>query len=179
MRRFLTCLASAAVALAGFTGLASPATAADSGTLSVLTYNVAGLPEAISSAPTPREPSTTEIGRRIAPYDIVHVQEDFNYHARLDPGATLAHGGSGGTGSSLTLRSQEYVTTARLCRAQADGHTRIFYAEFTTNLGGTLAGGSTTSDCVTHTAPPGWQITGFHGRSGDEVDKIGFIDTRR
>ncbi|MFE3525580.1 jacalin-like lectin [Streptomyces sp. NPDC059161] len=50
---------------------------------------------------------------------------------------------------------------------------------FTTNLGRPPAGGSTTSDCVTHTAPDGWQIAGFHGRPGDEADKIGFIDIRR
>ncbi|MGR4881105.1 jacalin-like lectin [Streptomyces sp. LARHCF249] len=446
MRRLLACLTAAVAALAGLTAMAPPASAADSGAFRVLTYNVAGLPESLSSAPTPREPSTTEIGRRIAPYDIVHVQEDFNYHARLyaadtthpyrtptsggaglgsglntvsripydeddfervrwgscqfdsgdcltpkgftfmrerlaegvyvdfynlhtnagtsagdlaaradnlnqltafirtrsagnavvvmgdtntrytrtgdtiaefaaanhlsdpwvelvrggippakgsdalvcdqslptvpntcevvdkvlyrgsklvsleassynnehasyltgdglmlsdhdpvavgfswsrnpafqlsdqfggphgdhfndidrvsagarattialragaridgmsitlDDGTALAHGSTGGAASSLTLGSGEYLTTAHLCRAQKDGHTRIFHARFTTNLGRTLAGGTTTPDCATHTAPPGWQITGFHGRSGDEIDKIGFIQTRR
>ncbi|WP_416985392.1 jacalin-like lectin [Streptomyces sp. T028] len=446
MRRLLACLAATAAVLGGLAVAAPPAAAADSGTFSVLSYNVAGLPEAISSAPTPRESSTTTIGERIAPYDIVHAQEDFNYHAYLyaadtahayrtptsggagigsglntlskvpydeddfervgwdtctygsgdcltpkgftfmrerlaegvyvdfynlhtnagtndddlaaradnlsqltefisthsagnavvvmgdtntrytragdtiaefaaangltdpwvqlirggsapakgsdalvcdqsgatvpntcevvdkilyrgsklvslnatsynnehakfltsdglmlsdhDPitagftwsrnsafqlsdqfggphgdyyndidsvpagarastialragsrvdrlsvtlsnGTTLAHGGTGGTASSLTLGSGEYVTTAYLCQAQKDGHTRIFYAKFTTNLGRTLAGGTTTSDCVTRTAPSGWQIAGFHGRSGDEVDKVGFIYTQR
>ncbi|MER7538444.1 endonuclease/exonuclease/phosphatase family protein [Streptomyces sp. NPDC097704] len=445
MRRLLACLTAAAAALAGLTATAPPATAADSGTFSVLTYNVAGLPDGISSAPTPRESATTEIGRRIEAYDIVHVQEDFNHHARLyaadtahpyrtptsggagigsglntlskspydaddlervrwnscqydsgdcltpkgftfarqrlaegvyvdfydlhtnagtnagdlssradnlkqltafitahsagnavvvmgdtntrytragdtiaefaaanaltdawvelirggtpptkgsdalvcdqsqptvpntcevvdkvlyrgsrlvslnatsydnehaafltgdglmlsdhdpvavgfswsrnpdfrlseqfggphgdhfndidnvpagarattitlsagsridrlaitlDNGTTLTHGGTGGTTTSLTLGSGEYVTTAHLCRAQKDGRTRIFHARFSTNLGHTLAGGTPTSDCVTHTAPPGWQITGFHGRSGDEIDKIGFIHTQ-
>ncbi|SEB80401.1 jacalin-like lectin [Streptomyces sp. TLI_105] len=446
MRRLLACLTAAAAALAGLTATAPPATAADSGTFSVLTYNVAGLPESLSSAPTPREPATTEIGRRIAPYDIVHVQEDFNHHARLyagdtahpyrtptsggagigsglntlskspydaddferarwnscqydsgdcltpkgftfarqrlaegvyvdfynlhtnagtsagdlaaradnlnqltafitthsagnavvvmgdtntrytrtgdtiaefaaanrltdpwvelirggtppakgsdplvcdqtrptvpdtcelvdkvlyrgsalvslnatsydnehaafltgdglmlsdhdpvavgfswsrnpafqlseqfggphgdhfddidrvptgarattialsagsridrlaltlDNGTTLTHGGTGGTTASLTLGSGEYVTAAHLCRAQKDGRTRIFHTRFTTNLGRTLAGGTPTADCVTHTAPPGRQITGFHGRAGDEIDKIGFIHTWR
>ncbi|MFI8089781.1 jacalin-like lectin [Streptomyces sp. NPDC086080] len=446
MRRLLACLAAAAVTLGSLTAAAPSASAADSGTFSVLSYNVAGLPGSLSSAPTPRDSGTTEIGRRIAPYDIVHVQEDFNYHARLyaadtahahrtptsggagigsglntlsklpydeddfervrwkscqydsgdcltpkgftfmrqrlaegvyvdfynlhtnagtssgdlssradnldqlsafiqshsagnavvvmgdtntrytrsgdtiaefaaahgltdawvklvrggtppakgsdalvcdrtqptvpdtcevvdkvlyrgsrlvsldatsyrneharfltgdglmlsdhDPiavgfswsraagfrlsdqfggphgtyfndidsvpasarattltlragsrvdrmgitlsnGTTLSHGGSGGTASSLTLGTTEYLTTAYLCQAEKDGHTRIFHTRFTTNLGRTLAGGSPTSDCVTRTAPPGWQITGFHGRSGDEIDKIGFIYTRR
>ncbi|MEU6251299.1 jacalin-like lectin [Streptomyces sp. NPDC047043] len=446
MRRLLTYLAAAAAALGGLTATAPSAAAADSGTFSVLSYNVAGLPESLSSASTPRDTSTTAIGQRIAPYDIVHVQEDFNYHAYLyaadtahayrtptsggagigsglntlskipydeddfervhwnscqidsgdcltpkgftfmrerlaegvyidfynlhtnagtndgdeasradnlnqltafikthsagnavvvmgdtntrytrtadtiaefgaangltdawvqlirggsapakgsdalvcdqsgatvpntcevvdkvlyrssklvslnatsynnehakfltdgglmlsdhDPitvgftwsrntafqlsdqfggphgdyyndidsvpagarattialrsgsrvdqmsltlanGTTLAHGGTGGTASSLTLGSSEYVTTAQLCQGQYNDHTRIFYAKFTTNLGRTLAGGTTTSDCVTRTAPTGWQIAGFHGRSGDEVDKIGFIYTQR
>ncbi|MGW2718776.1 jacalin-like lectin [Streptomyces sp. NPDC001492] len=97
----------------------------------------------------------------------------------LANGTTLAHGGTGGTASSLTLGSGEYVTTAYLCQGAKDDHTRIFYAKFTTNLGRTLAGGTTTSDCVTRTAPSGWQIAGFHGRSGDEVDKVGFIYTQR
>ncbi|MFB7243677.1 endonuclease [Streptomyces populi] len=97
----------------------------------------------------------------------------------LSDGTTLAHGGTGGTAASLTLGSGEYVTSAQLCEGAKDGHTRIFYAKFTTNLGRALAGGTTTSDCVTRAAPSGRQIAGFHGRSGDEVDKIGFIYTRR
>ncbi|MFI6436002.1 jacalin-like lectin [Streptomyces sp. NPDC050759] len=97
----------------------------------------------------------------------------------LANGTTLTHGGTGGTASSLTLGSGEYVTTANLCQAEKDGHTRIFYAKFTTNLGRALTGGTTTSDCVTRTAPTGWQIAGFHGRGGDEVDKVGFIYTQR
>jgi hypothetical protein len=443
MRRFLTSLAAVVVASAGFAVIAPAASAADSGTFSLLSYNVAGLPEGLSSAPTPRQSSTTAIGQRLSPYDIIHVQEDFNYHAYLyaadghpyrtptsggagtgsglntlsnyaydtddfervgwnscqvdsgdcltpkgftfmrvrlaegvyvdfynlhtnagttagdessrasnlsqltsfiathsagnavvvmgdtntrytraedtiasfaanngltdawvqlerggvapaagsptllcdesaitntcevvdkvlyrssklislnatyynndhasfldsaglmlsdhDPinvkfswarnaafqlsdqfggphgdyfqdinsvpagaratsislrsgarvdqmgvtlsnGTTLTHGGTGGTASSLTLGSTEYVTTAYLCQASYSGHTRIFYAKFTTNLGNTLAGGATTSDCVTRTAPSGWQIAGFHGRSGDGVDKVGFIYTKR
>jgi hypothetical protein len=95
----------------------------------------------------------------------------------LGDGTTLSHGGTGGSYSSLTLASTEYVTSAYLCRAKHDDHTRVFYARFTTNLGRTLAGGTTTSDCVTRTAPAGWQIAGFHGRSGTEIDKIGFIYT--
>ncbi|MCX5562696.1 jacalin-like lectin [Streptomyces sp. NBC_00038] len=446
-RRLLACLAAAAATLGGLTAAAPAAAAADSGTFNVLSYNVAGLPEAISSAPTPRESATTTIGQRIAPYDVVQVQEDFNYHAYLyaadtahayrtatsggagigsglntlskisydaddfergdwnscqldsgdcltpkgftfmrerlaegvyvdfynlhtnagtsdgdlasradnlnqltafiqshsagnavvvmgdtntrytrsgdtirefnaangltdawvqlirggtppakgsdalvcdqtgttvpntcevvdkilyrgsklvslnatsynnehakflesgtnlmlsdhDPitagftwsrnsafqlsdqfggphgnyftdidsvpagarattvslragsrvdqmaltlsnGTTLAHGGTGGTASSLTLGSGEYITSTQLCQGVKDSQTRIFYTKFTTNLGRTLAGGTTTSDCVTRTAPSGWQIAGFHGRTGDEVDKIGFIYTQR
>ncbi|WP_416978862.1 jacalin-like lectin [Streptomyces sp. T028] len=445
MRRLLACLAAAAAALGGLTLAGTPAAAAASGSFSVLTYNVAGLPSALSSASTPRDTSTTEIGRRIAPYDIVNVEEDFNYHAYLystdthpyrtatsggagvgsglntvsdyawdgddfervrwnscqidsgdcltpkgftfmrerlaegvyvdfynlhtnagtndgdetsradnlsqltafinshsagnavvvmgdtnarytrsadtigefaaangltdawvqlirggsapakgsdalvcdqtgatvpntcevvdkvlyrssklvslnatsynnehakfltddgkmlsdhDPitvgftwsqspayqlsdqfggphgdyyqdiarvpasaratrislrggsrvdqvgitlgdGTTLTHGGTGGTASSLTLGSGEYVTTAYLCEGKYNDTTRIFYTRFTTNLGHTLAAGTTTSDCVTRTAPSGWQIAGFHGRAGDELDKIGFIYTKR
>ncbi|AEV86358.1 Sphingomyelin phosphodiesterase 2 [Actinoplanes sp. SE50] len=88
------------------------------------------------------------------------------------------HGGTGGTLKTLTLGDGEYVTSAQLCRGVYNSHTRIFSAKFTTNRGNTLAGGTTTADCVTRTAPTGWQIAGFHGRAGDEVDKLGLIYTR-
>ncbi|MFG2577189.1 jacalin-like lectin [Streptomyces sp. NPDC048481] len=113
MRRLLTCLAATAAACTGFLATASPAAAADpaAGTFSTLTYNVAGLPEIISSASTPRDTSTTAIGRRIAPYDIVHVEEDFNYHSYLYAGDT-AHpyrtptSGGAGIGSGLNTLSK-------------------------------------------------------------------------
>ncbi|MFG2004404.1 jacalin-like lectin [Spirillospora sp. NPDC048911] len=97
----------------------------------------------------------------------------------LADGTAFTHGGTGGTASSLSLGSGEYVTSAYLCQGQKDGHTRIFYAKLSTNLGNTLAGGTTTSTCTTRTAPSGWQIAGFHGRSGDELDKVGLIYTQR
>src|SRR5581483_8603985 len=74
---------------------------ATGGSFSVLTYNIAGLPQALSSAPTPRDSSTAQIGRLINAYDVVHVQEDFNYHAylydygNLHPYRTATSGGAG------------------------------------------------------------------------------------
>ncbi|MFI9569778.1 jacalin-like lectin, partial [Streptomyces rishiriensis] len=97
----------------------------------------------------------------------------------LANGQVLAHGGAGGTASTLTLGSGEYVTSAQLCQGQKDGLTRIFYAKFTTSLGRSLAGGTVTSDCVTRTAPSGWQLAGFHGRAADELDKLGLLYTKR
>ena len=51
------------------------------GEFSVLTYNVAGLPEGVSSS----HPFTysDSIGVLVNNYDIVHVQEDFCYHDRI------------------------------------------------------------------------------------------------
>ncbi|MDX5569946.1 endonuclease/exonuclease/phosphatase family protein [Streptomyces sp. ID05-04B] len=97
----------------------------------------------------------------------------------LAGGKVLAHGGTGGTVSTLTLGSGEYVTSAQLCQGRKDGLTRVFSAKFITNLGRSLSGGTTTSDCVTRTAPSGWQLAGFHGRAGGEIDKLGFIYTKR
>ncbi len=97
----------------------------------------------------------------------------------LSNGTTLTHGGTGGTPTTLTLAGNEYVTTADLCQAAHNGHTRIFYAKFTTNLAHTLTGGTPTNNCTTITAPTGWQISGFWGRSGTAIDKLGFLYTRR
>jgi hypothetical protein len=96
----------------------------------------------------------------------------------LSTGATFTHGGTGGTPTSLTLSSGEHLASLSLCRGEYNSHTRIFYARFTTTSGRTLAAGATTSDCTAFTAPAGWHISAFHGRAGDEVDKIGVIYTR-
>lgn len=53
------------------------------GHIRLLTYNVAGLPEKISSAKTKRYDSMLRIGEKINNYDIVNVQEDFNYNIQL------------------------------------------------------------------------------------------------
>ena len=101
----LVCLTSLSVA--------APASAEAGGTFKALTYNVAGLPEILSSAPTDRQSSTTAIGQRLRPYSIVNVQEDFNYHAYLyaadsHPYRTATSGGAG-IGSGLnTLSDQSF-----------------------------------------------------------------------
>lgn len=95
----------------------------------------------------------------------------------LANGTSFSHGGTGGTASSLTLGAGERLTSVTLDAGQKDGRTRIFYVRFVTSAGRTLTGGTATSDTVTYTAPAGWQIAGFHGRSGTEVDKLGVIFT--
>lgn len=53
------------------------------GELHLLTYNVAGLPEPLSSAKLPRAKSIRTIGQRLGDFDIINVQEDFNYNTSL------------------------------------------------------------------------------------------------
>ena len=93
----------------------------------------------------------------------------------LTGGVTLSHGGGGGTARSLTLAEGEHLTRVRLTSGQRDGRTRVFSAEFGTDRGATLTAGTPTTSAVTWTAPPGWHIVGFHGRSGAEIDKLGVI----
>src|SRR5437763_12030313 len=83
--------------------------AATAGTFSVLAYNVAGLPQGLSSAPGDRATDTTLIGQRLSAYDVIHVEEDFNYHSYLyaadgHPYRTPTSGGAG-IGSGLNSLS--------------------------------------------------------------------------
>jgi hypothetical protein len=93
----------------------------------------------------------------------------------LSNGYPFGHGNTGGHEQTLTLETGEYLTSANFCSGKENGSTRIFYAQFHTSYGRSLAGGSSTSNCVTYTAPNGWQIVAFHGRSGNEVDKLGVV----
>lgn len=98
MRRLLGTLAAAALAVTGLATTGSTPAAAATGSFNVLTYNVAGLPEGLSSGNP--ETNTPLISPRLASYDIVNVQEDFNYHAALyagdnHPYRTATSGGAG------------------------------------------------------------------------------------
>ncbi|MET9502642.1 jacalin-like lectin [Streptomyces sp. NPDC006622] len=92
-----------------------------------------------------------------------------------DGGTTLTHGGTGGTATTLTLAAGEHLTSAVLTQGQKDGRTRVVSASFTTDRDRTLATGTATADTRTFTAPSGWQIVGFTGRAGSEVDKLGVV----
>lgn len=40
---------------------------------------------------------------------------------------------------------------------------------------GHMLSGTASGSSATFTAPAGWQIVGFHGRAGDELDKVGLV----
>jgi endonuclease/exonuclease/phosphatase family metal-dependent hydrolase len=90
-------------------------------------------------------------------------------------GTSFHHGGGGGQIQFLDLNENEVIKSVTLCSGKYKGTTRIFYARFETSYGRSVAGGRTTSETVTYTAPDGWQIVGFHGRAGSNVDKLGVI----
>ncbi|EFQ35332.1 endonuclease/Exonuclease/phosphatase [Colletotrichum graminicola] len=92
----------------------------------------------------------------------------------LTDGTAFKHGGSGGTAATLALDASEFWTAATLCTGQKNNRTRNFYIQATTSTGRTLQSGTQTSDCTKYTAPAGWQIVGFLGRDGDEVDRLAF-----
>ena len=70
-------------ASAAFTNTVMLMDTSSSGKFSVLSYNIAGLPGIISSALTERSASIAAIGKKLNQFDIVHVQEDFNYNEFL------------------------------------------------------------------------------------------------
>ncbi|KAG6885891.1 hypothetical protein C0993_008410 [Termitomyces sp. T159_Od127] len=107
-----------------------------------------------------------------------------SYTARRNDGTTItvAHGGTGGTPTTLTLGTGEFVNNIKACEGSHSGSIRIFYASFMTNLGRVLSGGVPTNDCTNTTIPTDvaangaqWGLVGFWGRSGDEVDRFGAI----
>lgn len=67
--------------------LCQPASAQTSGSFDFLSYNVAGLPPIFNDNGVPGDKGTNAntIGSHLAEgaYDIVHLQEDFNYHAYI------------------------------------------------------------------------------------------------
>lgn len=117
----------------------------------------------LPSTPSPRT-LTLSGGSRLDALSLRHAD-----------GTTLTHGGTGGTATSLTLGTGEHLTSVKLTQGQKDGRTRIFSAAFTTDKSRTLSAGTPTSDTKTFTAPTGWQIVGFTGRSGAEIDKLGVV----
>lgn len=96
----------------------------------------------------------------------------------LTSGQTLTHGGTGGKASSLTLNAGETLVAATLCQGEKNGRTRIFYAQLRTSAGRSVSAGVKTSTCVERTAAAGQSFVGFLGRSGDEIDKLGFISIK-
>jgi hypothetical protein len=98
-----------------------------------------------------------------------------NIALTLASGQTLSHGGSGGTATTLALQSGEKLTGATMCRGAKSGKTRVVYVELKTNQARSVKAGTKSSDCTDVTAPAGRGIIGFLGRSGDEVDTMGFV----
>ncbi|GMF55844.1 unnamed protein product [Phytophthora fragariaefolia] len=90
---------------------------------------------------------------------------------------TFTHGGTGGTENTLALGSGEYITSMEVHWGQKSGHTRIFYLSLGTNAGNTVSGGTKTDESGSVSAPDGYQLGGFFGRDGDEIDLIGVVWT--
>ncbi|GMF55842.1 unnamed protein product [Phytophthora fragariaefolia] len=90
---------------------------------------------------------------------------------------TFTHGGTGGDPYTLKLGEGEHITSMEAHWGKKDGHTRIFYLNFGTSAGNSVSAGSQTDEKASITAPEGYQLGGFFGRDGDEIDLLGVVWT--
>ena len=94
----------------------------------------------------------------------------------LTTGDRFIHGGSGGGYSNpLALDNTEYLTKVEYDFCKKDGTSRVCWIKFTTSKGRSLERGNRSSFYrAIVEAPQGHQIVGMYGRSGDEIDYLGF-----
>lgn len=94
-------------------------------------------------------------------------------------GRSVSHGGSGGSDHVLSLVPGEYVSSYERCVDKYNGSSRIFYLRFTTNLNHTVSGGKKESGSTcTSGSYAGRELFALHGRSGEELDAVGFYFRR-
>jgi len=88
-------------------------------------------------------------------------------------GRSVGHGGSGGSERVLTLGTDEHVNQYEMCVDKHKGSKRVFYLKLRTNKGHEVVGGKKDGSCSSGTYT-GKHLFGFHGRSGENVDALGF-----
>ncbi|KAG2987449.1 hypothetical protein JG687_00013525 [Phytophthora cactorum] len=90
---------------------------------------------------------------------------------------TLYHGGGGGHANTLTLAENEHIIGIEAHWDKYYGKTRVMYVEFTTDAGNTISGGKPVKNIGKDSAPEGYQLGGFVGICGKEIDSVGAIWT--
>jgi hypothetical protein len=94
-----------------------------SGKLTALSFNVAGLPQILqgNDVPGDKTDNSRQIGRYFAQYDydLIHVQEDFNYHAYIyetddHPYRTATSGGVPFGSGLNTISNYNWTNYARI-----------------------------------------------------------------
>ncbi|KAG3250277.1 hypothetical protein PI124_g5080 [Phytophthora idaei] len=87
-----------------------------------------------------------------------------------------AYDGRDGDPQTLTLGPGEYITSIEAHTGEKDGRKRISFIKFTTNKNNYVSGGTLTDDIGKEDAPEeGYQIGGFFGKRGDEIDSVAAI----
>ncbi|CAI5746681.1 unnamed protein product [Peronospora destructor] len=90
----------------------------------------------------------------------------------------LSHGVFSGTDHLLFLKDEEYVNSMEIILEKKLWNSRILYLKFSTNRGNSIDAGTKTNESISITAPIGFQLSGFFGRSGSELNQLGLIWTR-
>lgn len=98
-------------------------TAATNGKFTALSYNVAGLPSILqgNDVPGDKTENSRQIGRYFAQYgyDLIHMQEDFNYHAAIyetddHPFRTATSGGVPFGSGLNSISSSDWINFTRV-----------------------------------------------------------------
>ena len=97
---------------------------------------------------------------------------------KFTDGTVLSHGGQGGSLRRLQLAADERIRQIEIFTDKKGGHTRVFYLRYTTNLNQSVAVGRKSGRRHLIDIPDGWQVVGFFGRSGTEMDLLGHILSR-
>lgn len=90
----------------------------------------------------------------------------------------LYHGGGGGDSNTLTMGEGENVTGIEAHWGECHSHTRVRFIRFTTNANHTISGGTRATKIGIESAPANFQLGGFFGTSGKELDSVGVYWTR-
>ncbi|KAK1941111.1 hypothetical protein P3T76_007817 [Phytophthora citrophthora] len=109
-------------------------------------------------------------GKRVDGVGIIHQDSSGNPVTRLN-GARA----EGGTPQTLMLGPGEFIKTIEAHTGDKDGRMGISFIKFTTNLGNSISGGTPTNEIGTESAEEGYQLAGFSGKSGDEIDSVAAI----
>ncbi|KAG2985908.1 hypothetical protein PC128_g23367 [Phytophthora cactorum] len=99
---------------------------------------------------------------------------------RWGQSSDLCHGGDGGDEKTLELTEGEHIVKISAHWGKYYRKTRIMYIKFTTDKGNAIFGGTPTENTNNkgeQEADPGFQLGGFHGFSGNELDSVGAIWT--
>ncbi|POM62466.1 hypothetical protein PHPALM_28382 [Phytophthora palmivora] len=94
--------------------------------------------------------------------------------------STLEHGGGGGDKNTLTLGADEHITGIEVHWGKYYRKTRVMFIQFTTDKGNTIKGGTpqdNTDKIAKENADEGYQLGGFMGFAGNELDSVGCIWT--
>ncbi|KAG6623027.1 uncharacterized protein IUM83_12377 [Phytophthora cinnamomi] len=93
------------------------------------------------------------------------------------PRVNTFHGGNIGTPKTLTLNSGERFNCLEAHWGTYHDHTRIMYIKITTTSGRVLEGGTRTAKTGKICAPTGFQLGGFIGYAGVELNEVGVVWT--
>lgn len=92
-------------------------------------------------------------------------------------GTVIEHGGGGGTYKEMTIAENEYISSYATCSAYHNGSKRVFYLALWKNTGQYISAGTWVDNehCTgQQPVPAGQTLFGFHGRSGESIDALGF-----